>query len=136
MIIVDSSAVIAMIFIEPAAGNLAKRLAKEPPGERLISAMNYVEAGTVLAGRRLDDPLKGVADLDAFLSNFEITCAAIDEPIARLAMQARIRFGKGFRTTGKLNLGDCFAYALAKVHDAPLLYVGDDFRGTDVTSAL
>ena len=136
MIVVDSSAVVAMIFNEPDAAKLAIRLAKETTGERIMSVVNYVEAGTVLAGRHQSDPRRGIADLDAFIANFEIALAAVGEPVARLAMQARVRFGKGFRATGKLNFGDCFAYALAKTYDAPLLYTGDDFQKTDVKSAL
>lgn len=62
--------------------------------------------------------------------------APLDEAQARLALEARIRFGKGFGAKANLNLGDSFAYALAKSLDAPLLYVGDDFRQTDVKSAL
>lgn len=100
-----------------------------------MSVVNYVEAGTVLAGRNRN-PEQGIADLDAFLSEFSIALAAIDEPVARLAMHARIRFGRGFGTAAGLNFGDCFAYALAKTHSAPLLYTGNDFRATDVVSAL
>lgn len=51
-------------------------------------------------------------------------------------MQARIRFGKGFGAAAGLNFGDCFAYALAKTRNAPLLYAGDDFRATDIASPL
>jgi ribonuclease VapC len=61
---------------------------------------------------------------------------SIDDEIARIAMQARIRFGKGFGAAAALNFGDCFAYALAKAHNAPLLYIGNDFAATDIASAL
>ena len=56
--------------------------------------------------------------------------------LARTAMQARIRFGKGFGAAAGLNFGDCFAYALAKAMDAPLLFIGADFSATDITPAL
>jgi ribonuclease VapC len=135
MLVIDSSAIVAMMLDERGADALAQRLAAEPRGERLMAAANYVEAGTVLAGRRRD-PLQGVADLDAFLETFGITVAAIDEDLARAAIQARIRFGKGFGASAGLNFGDCFAYALAKIHNAPLLFIGDDFGATDVTPAL
>ncbi|MEQ1864855.1 MAG: type II toxin-antitoxin system VapC family toxin [Micropepsaceae bacterium] len=135
MIVVDSSAVVAMMLGETGAANLAARLAGEPAGSRLMSVANYVEAGTVLAGRNRN-PAQGVADLDAFLADFEITLAPVDERIARTAMQARIRFGKGFGAAAGLNFGDCFAYALAKLLGAPLLYAGEDFRATDVASAV
>ncbi len=100
-----------------------------------MAAPNYVEAGTVLAGRRRE-PLKAIPDLDAFLTSFDIAIAAIDENLIRIALEARIRYGKGFKGGGRLNFGDCFAYALAKVNQAPLLYVGDDFVQTDIVSAL
>lgn len=124
-----------MILNEPGAAKLAARLAKEPAGTRIMSVVNYVEAGTVLAGRHRD-PLQGVADLDTFLSTFEIALAPVDEATARTAMQARVRFGRGFGSPAKLNFGDCFAYALAKANAAPLLYAGDDFRRTDVKPAV
>jgi ribonuclease VapC len=135
LIVVDASALVAMMLKEPGWDRLAARLATEPSGARMISAANYVEAGTVLAGRH-SDPHQGVADLDAFLQNFGIAIAPIDEGLARLAMQARIRFGKGFGAAARLNFGDSFAYALAKSLDAPLLFVGDDFSATDVAAAL
>ncbi|PJR13480.1 type II toxin-antitoxin system VapC family toxin [Sinorhizobium meliloti] len=76
------------------------------------------------------------ADLDAFLSEFRIAIAPIDDNLARAAMRARLDYGKGFGPRGGLNFGDCFAYALAKRHSAPLLYVGHDFALTDVQSGL
>ncbi len=54
---------------------------------------------------------------------------------ARLAREAYARFGKGSRSRARLNLGDCFSYALAKVKDEPLLFKGDDFTHTDVRAA-
>ncbi|MBU6408709.1 MAG: type II toxin-antitoxin system VapC family toxin [Alphaproteobacteria bacterium] len=135
MLIIDSSAVVAMMLDEPSADALAHRLAAEPRGGRLMAAANYVEAGTVLAGRRRD-PYQGIADLDAFLENFGVTIAAIDEDLARAALQARLRYGRGFGASAGLNFGDCFAYALAKKHNAPLLFIGDDFGATDVTPAV
>jgi ribonuclease VapC len=135
MLVIDSSAIIAMMLDEPGADTIAERLAAEPHIGRLISAANYVEAGTVLAGRHRD-PQEGVADLDAFLANFGIAIADLDEDAARVAMQARIRYGKGFGASAGLNFGDCFAYALAKTLNAPLLFVGNDFAQTDVESAL
>ena len=75
---------------------------------RLIAAANDVEAGAVLAGRQRD-PYTGIADLDAFLDNFGVTIAAVDENLARVAMQARIRLGQGFGASAGLNIGECFA---------------------------
>lgn len=135
MMIVDASAIIAIMFEEAEAPDCMAAL--QTDGSRLISAVNYVEAGTVMAGRIKDgDRHEAIADLDAFLADFRIAIAPIDESLARAAMSARLDYGKGFGTRGGLNFGDCFAYALAKRHSASLLYVGDDFALTDVQSAL
>jgi ribonuclease VapC len=135
MMIVDASAIIAIMFEEEEAPDCMAALQTDT--SRLISAVNYVEAGTVMAGRIKDgDRHEAIADLDAFLADFRIAIAPTDENLARAAMRARLDYGKGFGTRGGLNFGDCFAYALAKRHSAPLLYVGDDFGLTDVQSAL
>lgn len=135
MMIVDASAIIAIMFEEPGAPDCMAAL--QTGASRLISAVNYVEAGTVMAGRiKTGDRHEAIADLDAFLADFRIAIASTDESLARAAMRARLDYGKGFGTRGGLNFGDCFAYALAKRHSAPLLYVGDDFALTDVQSAL
>lgn len=135
MMIVDASAIIAIMFEEAEAA--ACMAALQADASRLISAVNYVEAGTAMAGRiRSGDRHEAIADLDAFLADFRIAIAPADENLARAAMKARLDHGKGSGTRGGLNFGDCFAYALAKRHSAPLLYVGDDFALTDVQSAL
>ncbi|MEO4001905.1 type II toxin-antitoxin system VapC family toxin [Mesorhizobium sp. CAU 1732] len=135
MMIVDASAIIAIMFEEAEAADCMAAFRTDT--SRLISAVNYVEAGTVMAGRIKDgDRHEAIADLDAFLSDFRIAIAPTDENLARTAVRARLDYGKGFGTRGGLNLGDCFAYALAKRHSAPLLYVGDDFALTDVQPAL
>lgn len=135
MMIVDASAIIAILFEETEAPDCM--IALQTDVSRLISAVNYVEAGTVMAGRiKSGDRHEAIADLDAFLTDFRIAIATMDESLARVAMRARLNYDKGFGTRGGLNFGDCFAYALAKRHSAPLLYVGDDFALTDVQSAL
>ncbi|WMT92590.1 type II toxin-antitoxin system VapC family toxin [Pelagibacterium sp. H642] len=135
MMVVDSSAIIAILFDEPEGPSCTKAL--EGASSRLISAVNYVETGTVLAGR-LDDRRrsKAIGILDDFLATLGIDIAPLDETVARAAQRARLDYGKGFGTRGGLNFGDCFAYALAKQHSAPLLYVGNDFGLTDIRSAL
>ena len=133
-IVVDSSAVVAILFGEQAAAALLTRLAAAP--NRLMSLANYVETGTVLAGRRRGDRIAAINDLVTFLDAAGIELAPIDAAQARLALDARIRYGRGIGHGGVLNFGDAFAYALAKLHAAPLLYVGDDFIITDVISAL
>ena len=101
-----------------------------------MSVANYVETGAVLAGRRHDDRAGAIRDLDSFLDEAGIMLAPIDASQARVALDARIRFGRGMGHGGLLNFGDAFAYALAKVNSAPLLFTGDDFKRTDCTAAL
>ena len=126
VIVIDSSAVVAILFGAASSAALAERLAADP--DRVISAASYLEVGTVLAGRRRSDRLKAIDDLDAFLNEAGIVLAPVDAAQARLALRARIVQGRGMG--GMLNFGDAFAYALAKSLDAPLLFIGDDFAGT------
>ena len=74
-------------------------------------------------------------DLDAFLEGLGITTVAVNLTQVRIAREAYVRFGKGNHPAG-LNFGDCFAYALAREHDVPLLFKGADFDKTDVRPAL
>ncbi len=134
MIVVDSSAVIAILFGEAEAAAVAQRLASDP--ERVISVASYLETGTVLAGRRRSDRLRAIDDLERFLSEADIDLMPVDPPQARLALRARILYGRGMGHGGALNFGDAFSYALAKTLDAPLLSIGEDFATTDVIPAL
>jgi ribonuclease VapC len=135
MMVVDSSAIIAILFDEPEGS--ACTAALERTSVRLISAANYVEAGTVMAARITGAGRSAAVEiLDKFLERLRIDIAPVDDRLARAAVKARIDFGQGFGTRGGLNFGDCFAYALAKRHSAPLLYIGNDFALTDVQSAL
>ena len=134
MIVVDSSAVVAILFGEPTAAALLARLAADP--DRVMSVASYVETGTVLAGRRLSDRLRAADDLDRFLDEAGIALAAIDASQARRALRARIQHGRRMGHGGVLNFGDAFSYALAQAREASLLYTGNDFRATDVTAAL
>ena len=134
MIVVDSSAVVAILFGEPSAEALSGCLATDP--DRVMSVASYLETGTVLAGRRRADKDQAIADLDAFLDVAGVTLAPVDERQVRIALAARIRFGRGMGHGGLLNFGDAFSYALAVSHNAPLLFVGDDFGTTDVRIAL
>jgi ribonuclease VapC len=134
MIVVDSSAVLAILFGEAASAALADRLAADP--DRLMSVASYLEAGTVLAGRRRSAKEGAIEDLDAFLDEARIGLAPVDAAQARLALHARIEHGRGMGHGGALNFGDAFSYALAKSLSAPLLFVGDDFARTDIVPAL
>ena len=134
MIVVDSSALIALLFGEPSASDLATRLAAD--SSRVMSVASYLEAGTVLAGRRRSRRFRAINDLDRFLSEAGIELSPVDVTQGRLALRARITYGRGMGHGGVLNFGDAFSYALAKSLDAPLLFVGNDFAATDITSAL
>lgn len=136
MLVIDTSAFVAIMLGEPGALALRQRIAAEPQGERVMSAASYLEAGTVIAGRRVGEPLDAIPDVRALLALADIRLAPVDEAQAHIALEARIRFGKGFGAGARLNFGDCFSYALARTLDAPLLFVGDDFVATDVKSAL
>ena len=113
---------------------LRARIAREPTS--VISAANYVETGQVLAQRNRLGAGTALAELEEFLVTGRIAIAPVDEAQARVALEARIRYGRGFGHPAGLNYSDCFAYALAKTRGLPLLYVGDDFTHTDIVSAL
>ena len=137
MIVIDSSAIVAMLRNEPSAAALAARLAQAPVGERRMSTASYLEIGAVLAGAvERGERMQVIADLDAYLARIGVTLEAVDEAQARLALQARIEHGRGMGHGGELNFGDCFSYALAKALNAPLLFIGEDFAKTDLASAL
>lgn len=125
----DASALVAIAELEPEAVALAEAIRAAVPA--IISPVNAAEAGFVLLGRgRFADP----ADFQTWLEVLEV--AVWREPINEADVLAAFwRYGKG-RHAARLNLGDCFAYALAKQLDAPLLYKGDDFARTDIRSAL
>ena len=85
MIVVDSSAVVAILFGEPMAAELLARLAAER--DRVMSVASYLETGTVLAGRRRSDRLRAIEDLDRFLDEAGINLAPVDSSQARLALE-------------------------------------------------
>lgn len=137
MIAIDSSAVVAILFDEPLSDILLKCLNDVAIGSRYLSTASYVETGTVLAGRiKSGNPMQAIEDLDRFLNIANIQTYPVDEEQMRLAMKARVEYGRGFGASAGLNFGDCFSYALAKKLKAPLLYVGNDFSRTDVMPAV
>jgi ribonuclease VapC len=134
VIVVDSSAVVAILFGEASADALLDRLLADP--QRIMSVASYVETGTVLAGRVRGNRMRAIEDLDSFLDATNIVLASVDDNQARVALRARIRFGRGMGNGGVLNFGDTFSYAMARAHASPLLFVGDDFGTTDVIQAM
>jgi ribonuclease VapC len=134
VVVVDSSAVVAILFGEPSAEEMLNRLLDDP--QRVMSVASYVETGTVLASRLRLNKMQAIEDLDDFLDAVGIVLAPVDEDQARRALRGRIRFGRGMDTGGALNFGDTFSYALAQARQAPLLFIGDDFGTTDVVPAV
>jgi ribonuclease VapC len=128
--IVDTSAIIAILRDEPEAMKFAKTIGEAR--NRRVSAVNLVEAGVVIDGSR--DPIAS-RRLDEFIHEAGMKIEAVTENHARLAREAYRDFGKGSGHRAGLNFGDCFAYALAKAAGEPLLFKGEDFKHTDVTSA-
>ena len=124
--VIDTSALVAMMTGEPCADRLVAAL--ESATERLVSAATVVEASMVLMGRYGD---VGDAQLDRFLRSIGAEVVPVGEEHATLARDAALRFGKG-RHPAALNFGDCFSYALSVVRRSPLLFVGDDFSKSDV----
>ena len=129
--IVDTSAVIAILRNEQDATSYAKAIADA--SIRRISAANYVETAAVIDGSR--DPVAS-RRFDDLLREARFVIEPVTESQARIAREAYRDFGRGSGHAARLNLGDCFAYALTKVLDEPLLFKGDDFIHTDVASAL
>lgn len=127
--IVDSSTIIAILRDEPDAAAMAEALQEAPI--RRISAVTYVEAAVVADNDR--NPLLS-RRFDSLVRGAQMLVEPVTARQADLARQAYRDFGKGRHKAG-LNLGDCFAYALAKEMDEPLLFKGDDFCRTDIESA-
>ncbi len=97
-----------------------------------MSAVNRVELSLVIEGRKRD---AGRIDIERLLREIPIEVAPVTAGQAELAIDAFRRFGKG-RHRAALNIGDCFAYALAKSTGEPLLFKGRDFMHTDINPAL
>ena len=98
----------------------------------MISAVNLLETQIVLY-RRLG--AGGLVALDAFLLKSDLQVAAVTAGTVDLAFDAFRRFAKGGGHPAQLNFGDCFAYALARERDCPLLFTGQDFSNTDIRPA-
>jgi ribonuclease VapC len=129
-LIVDTSAIIAILAREPAADALAELLVSAP--ERAIAAPTIVELQAVLEHRGKVEEIRAAESL---LRSAEIEVADFTVRHAEVARQAYRDYGRASGHPARLNLGDCFAYAMASVADEPLLFVGDDFTHTDVRPA-
>jgi ribonuclease VapC len=126
-VIVDSSALIAILNEEPLAPRCLEALLASPT--TLMSAANLLEAA--IAMDRHPSPV-----LDDLIARLRVAVEPVTLSQVVIARDAHRRFGRGSGHTAKLNFGDCFAYALATELDEPLLFVGQDFIHTDVRRVL
>lgn len=127
MIAVDTSALMAVLLDEPPAGACIDALAGAD--QLLISAGTVAEALIVAAQRNRGPAMAQMLDR----LGFEVV--SVTPAAARRIAIAYAAWGKGTHPAG-LNFGDCFAYEVAKEHNCPLLYIGNDFARTDITSVL
>ena len=127
--IVDTSAVLAILFGEREARRCDEAIAQAPRCR--MSAVSFLEAAIVLESR---SGAEAGHELDAFLEAAAIDLAPVTPDQAAAARRAWRRFGKGNHPAG-LNFGDCFSYALAEAVREPLLFKGDDFARTDIEAA-
>jgi ribonuclease VapC len=130
VIVVDSSAVCAILFAEDDADRLLATL--NDAEMAAMSAANYFETAMVVESRL--GPA-GVVAFEDFFRNAAVDILSVDRDVAELARQAFRAYGKG-RHKAALNFGDCIAYATAKLRDAPLLAKGGDFQHTDIRLAM
>ena len=128
MMVVDASAIVAILLDEPEREQFYEMLLATPA---VLSPVGYWEAAVRVGSVFGPD---GRKKMDTLLEQLSVVVMPATGQTANVAVEAQKRFGK--RTSAKLNLGDCFAYALAREQNAPLLYKGDDFGRTDVVSAL
>jgi ribonuclease VapC len=126
-VIIDTSAIVAIIRQEPDAEYFAAALESSPVNR--ISAGTWLEVAIVIDRAR--DPVVS-RQLDALLEAAGIVVEPVTASQARIARDAYRDFGKGTGHPAGLNLGDCFAYALARELNEPLLFKGDDFSHTDI----
>ena len=127
--VIDTSAVIAILFDEPYARDIERAIEADPI--RRISAATYLESA-IVAESRYGEAGGRELDLLAFKAGFEVV--SVDAAQVEVARAAYRRWGKG-RDRAGLNFGDCFAYALAAITGEPLLFTGTDFGRTDVRVA-
>lgn len=127
--IVDTSAIIAVLFDEKDAATYASAIAQAETCR--MSAATFVEVSIVVEAQTKSS---GSRQLDAFIRRAGITIEPVTEEHAHLARQAFTDFGKGRQPAG-LNYGDCFSYALAKATGEPLLFKGKDFAKTDLVES-
>ena len=128
--VVDTSAVMAILLEEPEQEAFLAAIGAD--STRLISAATMLELSIVAGSSRRE---AGVQDVELFLYKANVKQVEFGGGQVMHAIKAFQRYGKG-RHPAKLNLGDCFSYALAKISGEPLLYKGNDFAKTDIPPAV
>jgi ribonuclease VapC len=130
-VIVDTSALIAILNGELEADAFARRVAKA--GKSFIASATYLETCMVWSSRK--EPT-AIADVDEMLLKGNIEILPFSPDASRIAATAFLTYGKGRGHPARLNFGDCISYAMSKTELMPLLFKGNDFRLTDVDCAL
>jgi ribonuclease VapC len=127
---VDASIIVAVLTEEPDAEALSYRIER---GAGLFTSPIALFEAVIAVGRksRLDQETVR-SRVQAWLDGARISTRSVDPEMGVLALAAHARYGKGTGHPARLNLGDCFAYAMAKQHGVALLYKGDDFAQTDL----
>ena len=127
--VLDTSAILAILFNEPERPSFNRLIRADPI--RLLSAVSRVEATMVVEGRKRE---AGRKDFEYLLAAASVRTMPVTPRQVEIACDAFRRYGKG-RHSASLNLGDVFAYALAKATGEPLLFKGEDFARTDIAVA-
>ncbi len=127
--VIDTSALLAILLSEPGALVLAQEIAAAD--RRLVGAPTLVEAAAVMLARK---GREGVIALDALLARLGIEIVPMSPAAAEFAREAYSRYGTGVGSPAVLNYGDLLAYGVARAEDEPLLFKGEDFPQTDITS--
>ena len=127
---VDASVLVAVLTLEADAQDLTRRI--EVSSDLITSPIAIFETIASVARKGILSPEATAEDVYAFLANAGIRTVVVDSSSGEGAVRAHARYGKGSGHRARLNLGDCFAYAMAKQHGVPLLYKGDDFSQTDL----
>ncbi len=128
--VIDTSAIIAILNLEPEATIFANALASD--SVRLISMVTALETSIIVKARKEE---AGIRELEFFLYKAAVNLVNFDENQLKMAVYAFEYYGKG-RHPASLNFGDCFAYSLSKTSGQPLLFKGNDFTQTDVIAAV
>lgn len=129
--VLDSSAIVAIFKQEPGHERLQTEI--DEAGIILVGAPTVLETALVLSRLTGKDER---ARLEAFLRRIDAEIVDFTEIHYSIAAEAFVRFGRGFNPTSNLNFGDCLTYAIAAAAADTLLYVGEDFRHTDVLCAI